>query len=618
MMPKGKRIQYFAEIHKQLAAYSYRAIEDGVMLYFLSDYGAVYHQYQNEDSEQVATILTLNMFPIELEYVVEFFEYLLDSKAICQNGIVFTPKYISDYIVEQIFNDITDWTPSTKVLDPGCGCGIFLISAAEYIHKNYEIPMHIVIENNIYGFDIDADNVRRCSLVLKLLNAKYSDKVMSKFNIFCVDSLRADWRTVSGCEQIDFIIGNPPYVNPHDMKIETASYLREHFTTTKTGVFNIFYAFIEQSMKYLSVSGRLGFIVPNNFLSIKSAIGIRTFIQQGRFLKSIVDFGENMVFRPVRTYSSIIFLDKAEKDSFDYSLMPKSNDIKKSLSTIVFSKMSVDKLENHGWKLVDEQTCANLQKIESQGFQLKNYIRTGIATLKDSVYFVEHDESGYYKLIGKTKYLIEPGIVTSIYKIPELKSQNLSKSKRFIIFPYEKQNGQFRLISEDTLKEKYPMTYQYLLASRGELDKRDKGKLNTLGWYAYGRSQGLNKYGRKLLFPTFTRNPNFILLKDEFALFCNGYGVFEGDHLDLEIMCKILNSAVMHYYISKTSYQIEGGYYCYQKRYIERFSIPYFTIQEIQFIKNSSQQELDNFLIEKYGLNIALDNQLKNKDFVKR
>ena len=60
----------------------------------------------------------------------------------------------------------------------------------------------------------------------------------------------------------------------------------------------------------------------------------------------------------------------------------------------------------------------------------------------------------------------------------------------------------------------------------------------------------------------------------------------------------------MDYYISNTSYAIEGGYYCYQKKYIEKFSLPLFTESEISYIKESSQKEIDSYLINRYGLSM--------------
>lgn len=141
-----------------------------------------------------------------------------------------------------------------------------------------------------------------------------------------------------------------------------------------------------------------------------------------------------------------------------------------------------------------------------------------------------------------------------------------------------------------------------LLARKKELDSRDKGKKNVVAWYAYGRTQGLNRYGEKLLFGTFSSKPNFTLIQDKEALFCNGYAIFENPIMEIEVLQKIFNSFIMDYYIKHTSYQIEGGYFCYQKKYIEKFSIPFLDSSEKEFLLKSNNKEIDDFLISKYGL----------------
>ena len=160
------------------------------------------------------------------------------------------------------------------------------------------------------------------------------------------------------------------------------------------------------------------------------------------------------------------------------------------------------------------------------------------------------------------------------------------------------------IIKEEKFIENYPNTYKYLLKQKSNLAKRDKGKVNNVSWYAYGRSQGLSNYGKKIMYPTFSDKPKFKIIEDKGALFCNGYAIIENSFIDLDLLVKILNSKVMEYYISKTSYPIEGNCYCYQKKYIERFSIPFFTPQEINNIRKMSKEELDVFLIEKYDIKL--------------
>ena len=121
------------------------------------------------------------------------------------------------------------------------------------------------------------------------------------------------------------------------------------------------------------------------------------------------------------------------------------------------------------------------------------------------------------------------------------------------------------------------------------------------------------------------------MIEDEDAYFTNGYGFYfkeqkaNGLFSDLinpiskveniDVVQKILNSIVMDYYVSKTSVAIEGGYPCYQKNFIENFTIPVLTENEIKTIRNLMyNQEIDEFLINFYQLNLPVPNLLTYTD----
>lgn len=539
-----------------------------------------------------------------IELLIEFFEALLEKDRVAENGIVFTPRYIADYIARTTIPAALPEDALPSVIDPGCGCGIFLVSAAEVLHRKLPLSYVDIFNRCVCGVDIDPDNVRRCKMILRLfVRTKGEDDALLAPRVFCADSLKTDWRELFGVEAFDCVIGNPPYVNTHDMPKETAAFLKENFRTTKEGVYNIFYAFIERAMDFLAPGGKLGYIVPNNFLTIKAAKELRRYLAEYQYLESMIDFADNMAFKPVRTYNCVIRLSKQPRTVFTYKVLEKTEDLEGALKRIRFSRMNTARLDANGWKLTDRATRSNLDRIEGQPYSIRPLVRTGIATLRDGVYMVDYDGENYYKDVNGKRYVVESALVKGLYKIPELKNaSDISQCRRHIIFPYQKGESGFEIIEEEKLKEAAPRTYRYLLARREELDKRDKGACKPAAWYAYGRTQGLNRYGRKLLFPTFASRPRFTLVEDEYALFCNGYAVFEGGDLTLALLARILNSQVMHYYVSNTSYAIEGGYFCYQKKYIEKFTIPRFTDGEIAGMERMDAKQLDQFLFEKYGL----------------
>lgn len=602
-MNKSNRNNRYCSIMKALENFNIEDIEQGVFHYAVNSQVDCHEKRSTADD--VMDILRLGQLDTDISSVVEFFGALLEENIKSENGIVFTPKYIADYIIRTIFSDMTVWNDNITILDPGCGCGIFLVSAIEYINKRFNVPIQKLLEKNILGADVDESNVRRCHLIMKILAARNGEHIDEIPNIRHLDCLKVDWKEAFGVNEITYVVGNPPYINPHALDKQTTEFLKATFSTTTSGVFNIFYAFIEHSMCNLSEAGTLGFIVPNNFLTIKSALKLREYLQKNMFLQKIIDFGENMVFKPVRTYNCILFLSRNENETFEYAVMDKTPSIEKSLEDVPFYQLPLSSLDKHGWKLVNAQARENLRKIENQPVSIKKFIRTGIATLKDGAYMVERDPVGFYKTINGNKFYIEPDLVKVIYKVPDLKQgHSIFDAQRYIIFPYMHSDKGYTLIAENMIMQKYPRTYECLLSQKDELDARDKGKKNPQGWYAYGRTQGLNRFGKKLLFPTFSSKPRFLYVDDEDALFCNGYAVFENEEVELTFLSKILNSCIMDYYISNTSYAIEGGYYCYQKKYIEKFSLPLFTESEISYIKESSQKEIDSYLINRYGLSM--------------
>ena len=174
-----------------------------------------------------------------------------------------------------------------------------------------------------------------------------------------------------------------------------------------------------------------------------------------------------------------------------------------------------------------------------------------------------------------------------------------------IIFPYERKSSKLSVIPEKDLRKKYPKCYEYFKCIKDELAKRDKGKPDVTEWYEWGRDQALELTGRKLLIRTFSKEPNFMLDDEGKSLFCNGYAIFQPDNFDMETLRKILNSKIMDYYVNKTSYIIHGGYPCYQKNYIEKFGIPDFSDNDLEFLeKTEDQKEIDKFLIKKYNITI--------------
>ena len=97
-----------------------------------------------------------------------------------------------------------------KVLDPACGSGHFLVYAFDVLYRMYledepetppeEIP-RLILENNLFGIDIDLRSVQLAALSLFLKAKEYNrDVKIGKMNLVC-----ADVRITDGDLQKEFI-----------------------------------------------------------------------------------------------------------------------------------------------------------------------------------------------------------------------------------------------------------------------------------------------------------------------------------------------------------------------------------------------------------------------------
>ena len=570
-----------------------------------------------------------SMKHISLAELAVDMELLIPEEDRETNGAFFTPQHIVDYIIKS-----TNPKSDSKIIDISCGCGAFLLGILRYYTNVLNKKVIDVISDNLYGVDILAYNVRRSKLLIMLYGLTLGEIIReSSINIYADNSLTRKWK-----HKYDIVVGNPPYVKFQDMKEETRAILESGYNSTGFGTYNLYFAFFELGLKLLKPNGILGYITPNNYFTSLSGQGLREFFQRERCVSRIVDFNATKVFS-VQTYTAITFLTKTTNPSILYTRISQNDSVKDFLSSGKFTSNRYEDLNEKKWRLLCGSERSVISRIETAGEPIGSLfnIAVGIATLKDEVFFISpyaEDDTYYY---CKNKYAnqlkIEKAITRPHIKISMMKSENdVVNNTHRIIFPYTIRGGIASPIQEDTLKDSYPECYSYLMSVKTVLASRGKGKHVYSPFYAYGRTQGLNKCGIKIYTPTFSQFPRFLLDNNQTSLFTNGYGIFyrevkateESGSLfaselrtenpimlpcNSDVLLKILNSGLMHYYVSKTSVAIEGGYPCYQKNFIERFSIPKLSLKHIQELRGiDNREEIDNYLIRLYQIKLSSSN----------
>ena len=149
-------LQRIAKAIAVVKSYSSSVIEATVIKYVCErikkkfEFEGMLAELKNQESSELLTMLRNIDFPIDIEFLIEFFEALLEKDNVTKNGIVFTPKYIADYINKNAIAGINKSPADIKVIDPGCGCGIFLVSAIDNIKRNSNKTVASIIAENIY------------------------------------------------------------------------------------------------------------------------------------------------------------------------------------------------------------------------------------------------------------------------------------------------------------------------------------------------------------------------------------------------------------------------------------------------------------------------------------
>ena len=282
------------------------------------------------------------------------------------NGVIYTPKQIVDYIVSNIFrihfdeyhdlpkldqikalkrfltnnpnlrNNLNNKIRRIKILDPACGSGRFLVAIADLLYeinrvlhphiRDYEIRK-IIIQNNLYGVEIEkqAYNISKLRLFSWLFSTdkshlkflppnpndleveeipKYIEQSEVKFNLYNVDFL-IDFNS----EDFDLVIGNPPYIE--NKKLKNIEYKKRLVNRYKYAyrLFDISIIFLERALELLKrKNGSLSMIIPNKILAADYGIKIRKFLVENTELKEIVDISSLPVFGKTATYPIILSL----------------------------------------------------------------------------------------------------------------------------------------------------------------------------------------------------------------------------------------------------------------------------------------------------------------------
>ncbi len=559
----------------------------------------------DNDAEELSNFLNI-VESIDLEGLIKCFEFVISPKEKIVTGAVYTPKYIRDFIVKSVLEDI-QISSKLKLADISCGCGGFLMDAAVFLHHKTKKKYAEIIGRHLFGLDIAEYSIERTKIVLSLLALKNNEDVNLQFNLFEGNALNFDLSTIG---LFDIIVGNPPYICSRNIDPITKGLLNV-WEVTKSGHPDLYIPFFQIAIENLKQGGLLGYITVNTFFKSLNGRSLRAYFSRNKHEFKIIDFRHERVFNNKSTYTCLCFIRKADSRFIEYT-STNSNQLN-SVYLDSYVKCSYDDLDNfNGWNFGNSNIIDLISKIE--GFEKKLFsdfsFSTGIATLKNDVYKfkpIKKDANYYFFFFDNKLRQVEKGICKNIINSNKVTvEEEIHSLKEKIIFPYNwsrklKKNV---LLDEAQFKQKFPFAYDYLKSNKKILLTRDKGKQDKYEkWYAYGRSQSLNCLGMKLFLPHITKEPNFVFSADSRLLFYNGEAILSNDKEALLVLKKILESSLFLHYARNTSKPYASGFFSLGKNYIKNFSLPHLDSKDKQFLLTATDRcFIDRFLFKKYKI----------------
>ncbi len=575
-----------------------------------------------------------------------------------KDGVFYTPRYITSYIVEntlgrlcaekkdelaikdedyavdkrrqqktaKVLADKLDvyrkWLLGLTICDPACGSGAFLNAALDFLIVEHryidELTASLygggivfsdiensILENNLYGVDINDESVEIARLSLWLRTARPQRKLNSlSNNIKCGNSLISD-PEVAGDKAFDWsvefpqvferggfdvVIGNPPYIQLQARGGALANDLEkcDYETFTRNG--DIYCLFYELGLKIVKQNGLSGYITSNKWMRAGYGEKTRAFLSKYNSL-IIIDLGSD-VFEDATVFSNILISQRCDNQAM---LRGANYKVGEDLSAIELAAVQIS--GGDSWLISSPIELKIKSKIEAFGTPLKKWnieINYGIKTGYNDAFIISTEKRDEIlamcetvEELERTKILIAP-----ILRGRDIKRYNAEWADMWLINTHNGIKGRVQPINIMD----YPAVKSYLDSFWTIISKRgDKGETP----YNLRNCAYVEDFTKpKIMYPNMTKYLPF--LYDEKGYFSNDKSfIITAEHP--KYMLALMNSKVSEYWIKDNCPEIQGGTRELRKIYMENLPLPLISEAEMQpFIDLADKMlELNAELAEK-------------------
>jgi len=415
---------------------------------------------------------------------------------------------------------------NSRLLDPGCGPGAFIEGVIRWCHRyGAAIPF-------IDGVEIDPE---------LLAEARKRFEANDEVRLMELDYLEAD------LDGYDFVIANPPYVSIEKLSEEEKARYRSAYASAR-GRFDLYFLFLERSVRQLNPGGRLVYITPEKFLYVESARALRK-VLASQHVKRVELLAEG-AFSGLTTYPAITVTEPRELSS--------------ECDTVFQGRSGPEKMirfNRYGNSLLPEMNGGS--EAASTGLTLGEVcsrISAGVATGADAI-FVKPTAS----LDASLRRFAYPTISGRQLLVGESEIRTVDS----MLVPYDRRGclQPFKALDEFGEYLEGPIVKQRLLK---------RTCVNRKPWYAFHETPPLSDILKpKILCKDISNRPRFWLDAEGTVVPRHTvYYMIPKGNLDVERLLDHLNSSEVTEWLGRNCQRAANGFMRLQSNSLKRLPIP--------------------------------------------
>ncbi|GAA0402735.1 Eco57I restriction-modification methylase domain-containing protein [Streptomyces luteireticuli] len=497
-----------------------------------------------------------------------------------EHGEVFTRGWVVELILDLVGYTADRDLAEFRLVEPACGEGAFLGPIARRLSESCQAHGRPITDamDSIRAFDLLERNVlhARDLIANELRGAGWSRSdadTVARAWVGQGDYLLQEYEREG---QVDFVVGNPPYIRIEDVPNDRMTAYRDA-CATMGGRSDIYIGFYETALRSLDSRGRLGFICADRWMRNQYGRKLRQLVARKYSMDLVLTMHDVDAFQEqVSAYPAITIISnrtQGEAIAADTTRAFGSTQARDFLSwcetergpAIAAEGFQATRLPHwfpgeDSWPAASPARLAVLEDLSDRFRLLEDAVTgtrvgIGIATGADKVF------------ITKDADLVEPDRLLPMAMVRDTTTGRLDWSGSYLVNPWTSQGELVDLTAHPRLAA-YFGEHEAVLRRRYVATKQPDRWFKTIDKVDYKLTRR-----PKLLFPDMKLTIHPVL--DEGALYPHHNLYFiVSDVWDMRVLGGLLLSKVAEAFVEAYAVKMRGGTLRFQAQYLRRIRVP--------------------------------------------